>query len=430
MEKYRQRTEVIPEKPAVDVDARDNSNQKGREIRGLEPKEEKFSVLEENKDYVLSEVNSAIVSEYDPREFVVFVNPSNGNKSMTIVPPHWRTISAPFEGYFAKDDGEKEPFFTANTKGVGYLKPTVKGGSIEEYDNWTRYGFIEGERILGVYRAKPGGRSPENCTKLSNHLINAGLRTEAYWSMADLKRIPYKGEMRTLKELNDLGVFPRKSAETNTLIKPAEIVRLLKTNTRIEEAFLADERREQIFADAFDIYNREASINGEEELSIGNRQQEQEFFAEFSKRMGKNIAVLLNEGYSHGFLHSANITMAAEVVDLEPMQYWSKDTKAGGWKDVYDGLRLQHIKDMRDVVYGLRRLFNAAKEAGLSTGTREDLARDFLDSFESNLSDDAVNHEIDLEAAKTWMKKITDHVIVKRLNLPSLQSNDISDWDI
>lgn len=403
----------------------------GREIRGLEPKLEKFSRLEEGTDFKLSWVNPEIDSSADPRDDVLFVNPTGGDQELMIVPPNWRTVSAPAEASIKKDDGEDEYFFTANTKGVGYLKPFVKGGNLDDFDSWVDYDFIEGERILGLNTDRPGIKSSENQMAISNKLIKAGLRLEAHWAKAELLRIPYRGEMRTIEELQEIGLFPRKFSDKNRLVRPMELVRLLKTNSRIEESLLADDRREKIFEEAFETFNREARLAGEPELAIGDRRQEQEFFKTFSRRIGANLAVMLNEGYTHGALHSSNVSMAAEFVDIDPLNYWSDDKIKSGWKEKHDGLRLHHIKDIRDSIYSLRRLYKAARLAGLSIGSRATLAENLISGFDDLFDEEkAKAHEIDGASARQWLGKIAEHVLVKRQNLSSLMHYHISEWEI
>jgi hypothetical protein len=348
-----------------------------------------------------------------------------------VTPPHWRTVSSPVSASIKKNNGEDDYFFEANTKGVGYLKPSVKGYSIDDLESWISTDFIEGERILGINNDHVGERSSVKKMEISNELVKSGLRSEVHWSVANLKRIPYNGEMSSIGELQERGVFPRKFEDKNLLVRPIELVRLLKTNTRVEEALLADDRRKEIFSDAFDVYNKEARLTDLPEVEIGNRSKEQEFFRTFSYRIGKNLAILLNNGYAHGALHSSNVTMAAEFADIDPMIYWDNETKASGWKEEYQGLRLHHIKDIRDAIYSLRRLYKAGRKTGLSTGSRETLVENIINGFneayDSNL---AKKNNIDESAVKNWLERITDHVLVKKKNLNSLTHYNIDTWGI
>lgn len=411
------------------IETRDNNEQGGREIRGLEPKLERFSRLQEGADYKLSFVNEYVHANENINDYLVFVNPSGGDISLEIVPPHWRTITAPTQAYVKKDDNSKDYFFEANTKGVGYLKPSVKGGSIDDYENWHRQGFIEGERILGICSDLPGKRSAEKNANISERLINLGLRTELYWGIAELKRLPFHGEMLTIGQLQERGVFMR--TNNGRRVRPIEIVRLLKNNTRVEEAYLADERRQQIFHHAFENYNTEAEALGEKELDVENQADQEKYFNSFCRHIGSNIAILLNEGLSHGALHSSNITMSAEFADLEPMVHWSQDTKISGWQEKYGGLRVAHLKDMRDAAYSLRRLFKAAREADLKTGSRENLVAAILEGFDAALDvAKAAGQGSEATDCRRWLAKIMERILVERGSLPSLQKSHISQWDI
>ncbi len=403
----------------------------GREIRGLEPKEEHFSTLVEGVDFSFSTVNPEVITDANPRDYILFVNPTNGDRKLVVTPPHWRTISCPISASIIKNDGTTDYFFEANTKGVGYLKPTVKGYSIDDLESWTSHDFIEGERILGIKNDHLGKRSSVKKMEISQELSKSGLRTEVHWAIALLKRIPFNGEMTPIRELQEAGVFPRKLEDKNMVVRPIEMVRLLKTNTRVEEALLADERRGEIFSQAFDVFNKEARLEGSKEAEIGNRAKEQLFFKTFSYRIGKNLATLLNAGYAHCALHSSNVSMAAEFVDIDPIIFWNDETKASGWREEYEGLRLHHIKDIRDAIYSLRRLYKAGRKAGLSTGSRESLVENiingFNDGYDANLAE---NNGIDEISVKNWLKKIAAHVLVEKKNLNSLIHYSIDTWEI
>lgn len=415
--------------PPVAEPAEEADDRAGREIKGLEPRPERFSVLKEGEDYSTIAINEAVITSDDPRRHIVFINPTQGEISLTVTPPHWRTITDKSFGAMDVQGGQREYFFEANTKGVGYLKPSVKGENIDTRDNWIGSSRFDGERILGICDATKG--HPERMMALSDQLIRSGLRTEAHWMVSSLKRIPFRGEMMPLSELQTRGIIPRKYSDKPLLVNPIEVVRLIKSNTRIEEAYEADDRRQVIFNDAFATFNQEAQLQGQPLVKLENSADQRAFFAKFSERIGNNLAILLNQGMSHLYLHSSNISMAAEFLDIEPLQHWSKITKSSGWGKEYSGLRLHYIKDIRDATQALRRLLKVARTEDLHTGSRESLAQSLIDGF-STAFDSALASEqgINEVSARDWVGKIVNHLLVQRKNLPSLRNYPVEDWEI
>lgn len=420
--------------PVVVPTLEELDNVSGREIEGIESKQEKFLKLKEGEDFEVIQKNEKIVSDHDLADFMVFISPSTGEETKTVEAPHWRAINdsnvhSSIELNSESSVRTKEYFYGVSTKGIGYLKPTAKNINIEDYDSWTvddKEGVNDrGYKVLGLISKEEavGGSLIEK----SERLVSLGLRTELYWGMSELKRIPYKGKLLTVDELRKLKVIsPRKD------YVPYEVVRLFKMNNRIAEASKSDERRTELFKNAFDVFNKEAKDKSLDlpEISIGNPDQEKIFFAEFFKRMGKNMATLLNNGLDHGYMHSANVTLAAEIADVGTIDSWKQEKNAVNTKR-YGDVRRAHLKDMRDMCYGIRMLLKAGKQAGLSVGDREDLRDEFFAGFNETFIDEMVTKEkTDPKKAKEWMKKIFDKVIVEGGNLPALLHYDVEDWDI
>lgn len=405
----------------------------GREIEGLEAKPERFSRLEEGRDYELVQVNPAITADQRVQDFVIFVNPSEGTETRVVQPPHWRTVTSPGvrTTFHLATEGKDItiPFYTANTKGVGYLKPTVRDKSIDDIDVWVIKDQAgeqrSGYKVLGLsgeHEYLKGG-----IIEKSNLLLGQGLRCEAYWGLAELKQVYYQGKLVPVETLKRKGIILNRK---NYI--PEEGVRLFKTNDRIEEVYRSDERRLELFRSAFETFNRETKDTNLPlpEIHIGNIEEERIYFKEFFRRMGSNMATLLNIGYSHIYLHSSNVTLAAEIADIGTMKHHSEN-KDKNWSKSHNGVFVSHIKDMRDIVYGLRYLMKAGKDAELHTGKREDLAVAFLDGFDSVFDPPKVQEQgSDPTKSREWMRKILDAVIVRRENLPSLVYNEIEDWGI
>ncbi len=408
----------------------------GREIAGIEPRPEKFMKLEEGEDYQVTEKSEKVKSDKDLGDFFVFISPSAGTETKVIEAPHWRVINSPDVRAEveipASEDGDsvRDYFYSVNTKGVGYLKVPAKGLNIEDYDSWMimsdKSVEDKGYRVLGFVSA--GENTRGNVMEKSEELVAQGLRSELYWGLAKLKRLPFKGRMMTVDELKKNGVI---SPEDD--FEPGQAVRLLKTNTRIAEVSDSDRQRSlELFGQAFEVFNKETADKKLElsEIKIGDSDKERVFFLEFFRRMGHNMAILLNMGYAHGAMHSSNVTLAAELGDVGTISHWSEEDQKRKIKK-YGGVRRENLKDMRDMCYDLRILLKAARNAGLNAGDLNDLRNAFFEGFEGAFDAKSVKSEkSDPEKAKLWMEKIFDTVVIEGENLPSLLHNEIEDWDI
>src|SRR5258708_292376 len=105
---------------------------RGRQIEALAPKEERFSKLEEGRDYDVVALNPYVKCDHQLGDFAYFVNSSAGDMKKTVEAPHWRTmvvenVNATAQIPFAKEPQAKNPYFAVSTKGVGYLKPSLFG---------------------------------------------------------------------------------------------------------------------------------------------------------------------------------------------------------------------------------------------------------------------------------------------------------------
>ena len=413
----------------------------GRSIERISNAKEKFLVLREEIDYVPILVNEYIESDHGYQNFVFFISPSLGETEKEIEAPHWRTITTkdsltvlknPYSSNLGADC-----FFEVNTKGVGYTKPKASDnkniedetywsekdpGNEHEYGGWKVYG-LSSKIDYFLYKK-------QDIMKKSMFLHSQGLRTEIYWAIQKLQRIPYRGEMKTIRELKDVGVVP-----DHRLYHPHIAERVMKTNSRIEEIYKSDQRREGLFFRMFETYNQESRFKGLQVLDSSNKKDHGEFQRIFTERMGRNLAVLFNSGYMHLALHSSNVTLASEMVDIGPMMHTSQDEKNKlGWNTLYRGLNYGHIKDIRDVCYGLRYL---RRSFGLLDKSRLD-KEDYFHSLK-NATSEYFNQErvtVSQERKRAflwWVETISRKIFLENENLPSLEKNGrvlSKDWGI
>ncbi len=417
----------------------DGDRGSGRTFEGVAERPEKFSTLEKGKDYELVRTNPAVETNQPIDKYFLFVNPSGGTETRLASPPHWRSVSTPdFSGSVRIEppnaEATHEPFFEANTKGIGYLKPSARGASVDEQNRWMvkdnfgaeRFGY----KMLGLAKLGEFESTDEKPSLIdrSMHLLGAGLRTETYWGIAKLNNVIYKGQPTSIQELRDKRIITSRKT-----FEPALAVRLFKTNSRVEEAYRDDSRRHALFDKAFDVYNKEQRAKHSEdprELHRGNIREEREFFATFCERMGTNLAVLFNEGIHCLYLHSSNITLAAEIADIGTMANY-RDEKQKDFVKKHGGVRFGHLKDTRDIMYTLRYLSQAARADGLHTSTREALYNAFMKGFRDTLDPEQLRQrDTDPQKADAWVSQIAETVLVRRERLVPLVSYEIEDWPI
>ncbi len=381
---------------------------KGREIFGLEPKLEKFSKLKEGEDFKIIFENKDLKTDHPLVEDFLFVNPESGDVRRLVEPPHWRASS--FDGIRGVFQSGRlaDYFYTSNTKGVGYLKPTLKGGrSLSSYDDWKRVDEYNRDNVYGMAGQKDFvDTNGDNLVDKSKSLIKEGLRTECYAVIAKLTHVYYKGDRVSVAELRKKGVIVSQKD-----YEPEIGIRYLKINNRVAEVKEASSKRARtLFVKAFDVFNKETQDKNLDfpVIQVGDKNSEEIYFREFFRRMGANLGIMQRSDLSLWHMHSSNITLAAEIVDIGPMA--SRGIEAC-------------FKDLRDAAYALKALMGAGKAQGLSVGKIEELAPIFLTAFEEKLSTRQ-------QKWKRAAEKIIKAALVDGKRLVSLKHGEIEAWGL
>lgn len=403
---------------------------RGREIFGLEPKPEKFSKLESGRDYSIVWQNPDITSSENLEEEFIFVNPETGEETRIVEAPHWRAISKDKIRAEAKTNQGVEPYYTITTKGVGYLKPTLKGKSIDDYEDWNRtdeYGF---KGAYGLSEKRDYELNNQNLVEKTKFLTEAGLRTELYWAVAKVDQLYYQGKLVSVQELKNRGIIPKPKTW-----QPHLGVRLVKSDYRIAQANEASpERSREIFEKAFAVTNQENQDKklGLPKIKLGNPESEKTYFENFFVNMGSNLAILLNLGYVYYHLHTANVTMAAEIVDTGPLAHWKTFEDDEDILKKYAGVRRGNLKDIRDTIYDLKVILEAARNAGISTPDIKYLKKSFLGVIQSkfNPENKKVIQGNDAENTLRWIEAIFEAVLEKGQHLKPLKHAGVEDWPI
>lgn len=404
---------------------------KGRDIEGLESSPERFSSLEPSVDWKVESVCRDLKSDIEPEKLMLFINPSNGDVSLDVKAPHWRSITHDMLSARLETEEGPEDFYEANVKGCGYLKPTVKGEhSLGEYEDWHRTNEYD---ALGAYGLADRSEFLNKHGDIIDHtrnLIKHGLRTEMYGAWGKLKNVYYQGKKVSVQELRDQEVIPR-----STELVPAIGLRFLKTNTRIAEFTDHDDATAQeILRRAFETFNHETKDKelGLPTISLEDPSTHPVFFKTFFERMGSNLAILNNLGYSDWHLHSSNVTMAAEIADIGTINDAKTVREDEDSKPIAHGLRVGYIKDMRDMAYTLATMLRKAEHLGLTIGDRNELFEVCMQGFNETLEDKAIKKI--QKAFADDHRKLFEYVmrrsIIENAPLPSVKKVDPSNWEI
>lgn len=426
-------SETYPE-PSVSLEEL-NSNV-GREIEGIPVVNAPFRRLRVGQDFSFLAGNDSVVSTASPAEYIYFLDTvSKGGDivELPVVAPHWRSVTQhdsaqKYELAITNDRGEivNEPFFEVNTKGGGYTKPSAKGIDFASYSTWTLDPTDSESRVFGCI-SDWDGQDQDFYVNKSNELTSAGLRCEVNWTTAKAEALPFRGRMRSIDWLKIHGVLPN-----DPEFFPIINTRLLKTNTRIEEALKASDRRGDIFTNAFETFNREQEYKGQQTYPLDDPKTREAYFVTFFGHMGKNLSVLMNNDYLHTALHSSNISMAAEIMDIDTVHQNSENRDTDPQLlNKFSGVALGHLKDIRDMATSLQTLLTAANKAMISMPETQRLAEEFMTVLESNL-DSAKLSAVDHEKGQVLsvVKWIVNKIVVEGEALPSLKNNDISSWEL
>jgi hypothetical protein len=392
-------------------------NKSGREIAYVETPE-RFEQLQEGKDYSVLTENRQVQSSQNWKDCLVFVNPVIGETTLDVQTPHWRSIT--FEDVNATvklNNGSSAQYYAANTKGVGFLKKTDGGigDGIESFKTWTpKKGDLPDEelhhKILGL--APKGEFITPYGSMVDNTLAYTedGMRTELHWGTVELKTIYYQGEPQSIAALRKQGVIPK-----DPTFIPCMGVRLFRTNTRVQE--LTEEgsyKTDMLWMHTIDVFNRETTDSSLDiPLITPDGKNISILLRVWAERIIKNLSVLATLEMRHSFLHSANITLAAEFADVQtttPLEHISYP-----YNEKIDGLPVAMIKDMRDALFVIKILVQSAKKKyRLPSQFEEELAKHLIHEYMAACSNSDTSI---VQAASTWMERMVHGMFIQKKKL-------------
>lgn len=342
--------------------------------------------------------------------------------ALVIRPKHHRAAEAPlpeplvderFEQYGQKKYTTVNVFLTLNIKGVGLLFPGGYESRKDEYrgreeeetvaTQQSSKEYAWGYNVLGLVDSRMFNVLKDN----TEALTRLGARVESIAAAYELKACFYRGELKTVGELKEMGVLPKDSKEKGKF-KPLEIFRLQRVNTRFKDFCEAsEEERKLMLQEAFGALNEEAAVlrkMSEEsqdpavkeivlkqlehlggDYSVESSESVRRYLADSAHWIGKNLGILESAGRYMLYFNSGNVTLGAgELVDLDSVDVLKAKENINvpkveaGEGTVYD-VPPVILKDIRDSLFAFNMFLK--KFEGLAKLDIENLRQELHDSF-------------------------------------------------
>lgn len=204
---------------------------------------------------------------------------------------------------FRDKDNPKLLYRDVDLKGPGGFEVVEGNFQVAELYAETRKETPYGEGIWGVMNRD----FAEYDRDMSEMFVKMGLRTHRVLTIIKLKElIDPEGNKVSIKKAVERGYI-------KTTTKPVVEVRAFGVKSRISDLFVNNphkEKLELILKDAREVVAKEFNIGYE---SFSNK----DYLTWLARTLGEQVAVLHNNGYSHGYLTPHNITLDCRIVDLD-----------------------------------------------------------------------------------------------------------------
>jgi len=420
----------------TELDEQAISLEKGRLIKGVDSHPvilrpltpEEYRVEWKNEDI------TSDVAGVNAEDFVYMIdNTKNIGVAVMGEAPHWRNVATPGDTTYTDSTGVKHHFFEIATKGIGVVKSEV----IKDYDYetlaiWNEY---DNQINLGHSWQADYNMFEGDLVEFNKKLIGMGIRSEMYWVIAKVDKVSFEGKLMDVKNAREKGVIHK-----NKQLHPYVGVRVLRTNHRIEEFTESDiSRQDDILTQVIDNFNKETMFTGREMsvLDKDNKADLEKYYFVVTEQHIKNLAKLISNGFTYYHMHSSNLTMMGEIVDTGVIEGIYSRNKFKNEEDikrteVFNGVRVGYIKDMRDCILGLRKLLTGLTHKDVSID-RNKVCENALATFKLEF-DDVVSIKSDKKASPEIIKKcfeeILKRMIVGRETLPALKHNSLSSWNL
>ena len=416
--------------------------EKGRLIEGVESIPVLLKPLDPS-EYRVAYKNNDITNEVGAtaEDFIYMIDNSEGMKVAVMGrAPHWRNVSTPLDTAWTDEQGTPHYFFEVSTKGIGMVKSEV----LEDYD----YDTLKQENEYGTninlgHANRDDFFWTEDLVAFTEKLNTVGIRSELYWEIAEVDKVSYNGELYDLADAKRQGIVHR-SKENNPYIG----VRLLKTNHRIEDYFKNTnpaEKREMLLA-TYDAFNKETKLTSRPlpELNIENPEHQKIYFETVLSQHIQNLARLVTHGLTYYHMHSSNLTLMGEIVDTAVVESINiNNTKlfknleseydTSARTELYKGVRVGYLKDIRDCVTGVRFLLRGLQSDGYTVLSREEAHAKVMEVFKAAFSSDTFtvfDKETEVQKLLAVVEEISRRTLIGKETLPALKRNGIEAWGL
>lgn len=234
---------------------------------------------------VLSKFGVKVGKKYDPKKRIELLSTLK----------HGRSAVLPVPIRFSDDSKSKNVYSWINFKGIGNW---IQGG-----------GFTKNTQKLGP-RCDEIGHLGYSLAKrdqvLSDKLISLGFRTSVVLFIIKLREIPgTDGRLHPTKEFLDKYKLPERSM-------PVVMARGMRSYLRISDFLEADNNLKKKLLDAAILGVRDR----DKDKSVKDRKT---FLIWFAETIAKQLAILYSVRACHNWIRDHNITIAAEIVDLDSL---------------------------------------------------------------------------------------------------------------
>ena len=364
--------------------------------------------------------------EIDPEDLAIFLHPE-GELELRVVDFHHRSVDVPMkEPVVHRKKDHSHVYCSFDVKGVGFLKPETHASKKDGIERGELAGYPSAY-ITSHSKETPWGydalglfdeRMAMTTVKKSEELSALGMRVEAFVALYRLDRVYVDGEVTTLSALKREAAerFMQERADLKATIKsmmqnrtrplleeeilpirkqieqlevwkddmmrnfsPVIGIRLMKSVFRIRDLQDATPAQARIMLEeaVANLQTERRLLHQEEtvpEFTLSSVEGREAYLTQLAKWFGEGLGILMKTGQSHLFLHMGNLSLAGEIVDLDSVSKVLRTRQGkvsfGDGANVYTAMHEEYhlpnclIKDMRDIVFSLKKLVQALRAQG------------------------------------------------------------------
>lgn len=264
-------------------------------------------------------------------------------------------------------DKEGNLYRDVDIKGMGPINLGSGGLEVESMERGLAKKYRRGKTPWGFL----DWGYAETDRDMSEFFIKQGLRTHRALAIIRLDEVVVgEGEKISVSKARKLGYIKYTT-------EPVIEVRAFGTKARI-----ADVKNKFLLEDAKHIVSQEL---GEDPKDFSN----EKYLKWFAETLGKQVAIIHNAGFIHGYLTDHNVTLDCRVVDLDSV----KEIKIGNWLD-----NKEIRRDLSDAMWDIKNL--CSKSGNLAVSDSRKLTSDLFGNYISNSHSEAKFNSEDISNLK------------------------------